>query len=283
MNNPSDQEDLIGSWSEDKLRLLREYLERYTLIMQGQDWCRNGYHYIDAFAGTGRPRARDEERFIDGSPRIALSIKRPFHSYRFIEIEPWRIQRLQDLRAEFPSRDIRIFEEDCNEVLVKQIVPEIRYEHFNRGFVFLDPFTMNAEWPTVEQIAETRALEVFINFPVMALNRTALPNDPNTLSEAQIGRMNRFWGSTEWRDLIYVERRDLWGNIVEMKIEPTSGRRLGSLFRERLRQVFPFVTAPLVMKNSIGAPLYCLIFAGHNKTGARITQYIFQRYDRLGR
>jgi hypothetical protein len=51
---------------------------------------------------------------------------------------------------------------------------------------------MDVEWSTIEQIADTQALEIFVNFPVMALNRTVLPNDPNALTEDQVKRMNRF-------------------------------------------------------------------------------------------
>lgn len=200
-----NQDDTVGPWSEGKLELLKKYLNAYTRIMQNQSWCRNGYHYIDAFAGTGRPRARDEdeERYIDGSPRIALAIQHPFHSYTFIEKEPWRVQRLRELQKEFPDRDIRICQGDCNQVIVSEITPCIRREYFNRGLIFLDPFSMNTEWSTLEQIAETRALEVYLNFPVMALNRTALLNDPDALTDTQVQRMNRFWGSIEWRGDIY--------------------------------------------------------------------------------
>jgi three-Cys-motif partner protein len=277
-----NQNDIIGPWSEDKLQLLKKYLHAYTVIMQGQTWCRNGYHYIDAFAGTGKPRARDEERYIDGSPRVALTIQHPFHSYTFIEKTPWRVQRLRKLEDEFLDRDIRIREGDCNHIITTEITPRIRYEQFNRGLIFLDPFGMNIEWSTIEQIAETRALEIFINFPAMALNRAVLPNDPNALTEAQIERMNRFWGSTEWRGDIYEEVPTLFGP-VEMKIRRTTGQRLGRLFKKRLGEVFTHITDPLVMTNSRNAPLYCLMFAGHNLTGAKIVRDIFQRYQRLGR
>jgi three-Cys-motif partner protein len=279
---PVNQNDIIGPWSEDKLQLLRKYLHAYTVIMQGQSWCRNGYHYIDAFAGTGKPRARDEERYIDGSPRIALTIQHPFHSYTYIEKTLWRVQRLRELEGEFPDRDIRIREGDCNRIITTEITPHIRYERFNRGLIFLDPFGMDTEWSTIEQIAETRALEIFMNFPVMALNRTVLPNDPNALTEAQIEQMNRFWGTTEWRGEIYEEVPTLFGP-VEMKIRRTTGQRLGQLFKKRLEEVFSHVTDPLVMTNSRNAPLYCLIFAGHKPTGAKIVRDIFQRYQRLGR
>lgn len=210
------------------------------------------------------------------------TFQHPFHSYTFIEKTPWRIQRLRELEDEFPDRDIRICEGDCNRIITTEITPRIRYKRFNRGLIFLDPFGMNTEWSTIEQIAETRALEIFMNFPVMALNRTVLPNDPNALTEAQIERMNRFWGSTAWRDDIYEEVQTLFGP-VEMKIRRTTGQWLGRLFKKRLEEVFPHVIDPLVMTNSRNVPLYCLIFAGHKPTGAKIIRDIFQRYEQLGR
>lgn len=275
------QEDVVGPWSEDKLMLLRKYLGAYTLIMQGQKWCQNGYHYIDAFAGTSRPRARDEQRYIDGSPRVALTIRYPFKSYTFIERKPWRVQQLEDLRVEFPDRDIRIREGDCNTIITTEVTPSIRYDRYNRGLIFLDPFGMEVEWSSIQEIADTRALEVFVNFPVMALNRSVLSNDPNALTEVQIERMNRFWGSPDWRGDIYEEVPTLFGP-VEVKIRRTTGERLGQLFRHRLAEVFPCVTDPLLMTNSRNAPLYCLILAGHNATGAKIVDDIFTGYKRLG-
>lgn len=230
---------------------------------------------------TGKPRTRDEQRYIDGSPRVALTIQHPFHSYTFIEKTPWRVQRLRDLQREFPERNIHIYEGDCNQVITDEVIPRVRYEQFNRGFIFLDPFGMEIEWSTIEQIADTRAIEIFLNFPVMALNRTVLPNNPFTLTDAQIERMNRFWGSAEWRGDIYEEVPTLFGP-VEMKVHRTTGRRLGHLFRHRLQEIFPCVTTPLVMTNSRNAPIYCLMLASHKDTGAKIMGNIFEGYQRLG-
>ncbi len=271
--------DRIGKWSEDKLDLLGKYLNAYTRIMKGQEWCKNGYYYIDAFAGTGRPMAKDEERFIDGSPRVALKIEYPFKSYIFIEKKDWRVEKLRKLRVEFPNMDIQIRHGDCNTVIIDEIVPKIRYENFNRGIVFLDPFGMNIEWHIIESIADTRALEMFLNFPVLAINRNVLRNDPYKLSKRQIERMNRFWGSPDWKDDIYQEVPDLFGTRVE-KI-PQTAKGLGLKFQQRLEEVFPEVTFPVVMRNSKGTPLYCLIFAGHNPIGKKIAESIFRRFETL--
>ena len=96
VNGPVDE---VGRWALCKLRFLQNYLGAYTTIMKEQNrWCR-GYHYVDANAGSGRPKLRDEEVYIDGSPRVALSITHPFTSYTFIDLVPWRLQRLEALRG----------------------------------------------------------------------------------------------------------------------------------------------------------------------------------------
>jgi three-Cys-motif partner protein len=275
-----DRVNEIGRWSEDKLSLLGKYLDAYTKIMKGQTWCRNGYHYIDAFAGTGRPKAKDEERYIDGSPRVALKVSDPFRSYIFIEKEDWRVDKLKRLQDEFPKYNIEIKQGDCNTTIVNEIATEIRFQNFNRGIIFLDPFGMDIEWQTIERIADTGALEIFLNFPVMAINRSVLMKQAYKLKPEQIERMNLFWGSPDWRADLYEEVPTLFGS--EIKKIPQTGKSLGKLYTSRLKEVFPEVSEPLVMTNSRNAPLYCLIFAGHEKVGKKIVQDIFALYERLG-
>lgn len=274
--------DPIGSWSVQKLELLGEYLERRRLIMKDQAWCRDGDHYIDAFAGSGRPvlHGVEELHYINGSPRVALGLENPFTSYTFIEMEPWRVERLNLLKAEFSDRKIAVVQGDCNDVLVQQVAPRIRREYFNRGFVFLDPFGINLAWKSIQAIAETRAIEMFLNFPTMGLNRAALHNDPDTLDNEKIEKMNLIWGAEDWRNEIYERRPGLWGEH-EVKIATTRAEWLARLFIERrLSKVFEHVSEPIPMYNSRGIPIYCLIFAGHNAVGAKIASHILSRHPR---
>jgi len=92
------REDTIGPWSRDKLNLLGKYLQAYVTIFKNQEWCR-GYYYIDAFACSVKLRLRDADaqEYIDGSPLVALKLDPPFSGYFFVEISPWRVERLQEL------------------------------------------------------------------------------------------------------------------------------------------------------------------------------------------
>jgi three-Cys-motif partner protein len=270
--------DTVGPWSEHvKLDLNRRYLPAYMQVMARQrDWCTGGVHYVDAFAGSGQPLARGEDRRIDGSPVIAMSLDQPFDSYTFIEREPWRAARLRELCAQFPHLDTRVIEDDCNPVITNQLTPVIRWEHHARGFAFLDPFGMHLNYATIEAISETQAIEVVLNLPTMAINRNGLPNDPRKLTSSHFERMDSIWGDRSWFGLVYEERPGLWGAEL-VKASRTSTERLGRLFKEhRLDRLFEFVGEPLVVRSSTGQPIYCLIYASPSRTGAKIAADVFR-------
>jgi len=97
------------------------------------------------------------------------------------------------------------------------------------------------------------------------------------LSKKQIERMDRFWGSTDWRNDIYQEVTDLLGTHIE-KIKQT-GKDLGLLFQKRLEQFFQHVTFPIVMKNSKEAPLNPAVWNEGRRT--RIRAELDAYYARL--
>jgi three-Cys-motif partner protein len=271
--------DTVGPWSEHiKLDINRLYLPAYMRVMEPQrHWCTGGIHYIDAFAGSGQPIARGEDRLIDGSPVIAMSLPQPFDSYTFIEQEPWRAERLRAVCARFPDLNTRVIEGDCNSVIVNQVTPVVRREHKARGFAFLDPFAMHLDYATIAAIADTQAIEVVLNLPTMAMNRNGLPNDPRKLTPSHYRRMDGLWGDRSWFDLIYQERQGLWGAQL-VKAGRSGAERLGRLFKEhRLDPIFDFVGEPLVVPNSSGIPIYCLIHASPNKTGSMIASDVFRK------
>ena len=272
------REDTIGSWSVDKLSLLQKYLEAYVKVLRNQSWCR-GYEYIDGFAGTGKPKTRDEQRYVDGSPRVALGLPAPFTKYHFVESSNWRIKKLESMREEFADRQIEIYPGDCNDVLRTNIVPSLSRETYKRAIAFLDPFGMALEWRTLEDVSRTSTIEVFINFPVMAINRNVRLRRQEDISPAMRARMDMLWG-TDWTAEVYEEEQTLFGPVtVRMK---QSGKELGRRFQKRLNEIFPHCTVPVLMTNSNNAPLYCLIFAGHNPTGAKIANDIFGKFLKMG-
>ncbi len=139
----SEGEDIIGRWSEEKLELLTKYLKAYSDIMnkQKQEWLR-AYYYIDAFAGSVQPKAKDEERYIDGSPLRALRTQPRFDGYWFIDVSQQRIERLERLREEFNYYSIRIRQGDCNEILRNEVIPQITWSSKQRATSRLSIITL---------------------------------------------------------------------------------------------------------------------------------------------
>ncbi|MBW4613558.1 MAG: three-Cys-motif partner protein TcmP [Desmonostoc vinosum HA7617-LM4] len=280
----NEGEDIIGRWSEEKLDLLAKYLKAYSVIMneQKKSWLR-AYYYVDAFAGSIRPRAKeDEQRYIDGSPLRALQTEPKFDAYWFIDISPRRIERVQELRQEFPDCAIEIRQGNSNKVLCDEIVPRIPYTSKTRAFVFLDPYGLQIDWETVKELANTKTCDIFINFSLMGVTRL-LPRDQPPESEI-IEQLSKVMGSTNWIDQIYqppVQLSLFADQEPALSRETIRSEWLASLYAQQLRSLFPHVSKPVLMKNSTNSVLYALCLASHNPTAAKITNDIFARYERL--
>lgn len=292
-------ESVVGPWARDKLERLRKYLHAYTVIMKGQPWCR-GYHYIDAFAGPGeheirqrKPKLRsdaqqalltvssfggeqeEQRQFLDGSPRVALDLEFPFTNYIFIECSKARVSALEQLKAEYGARRrIYIRKEDCTKYLRDKVAnnPKLDWKT-NRAIVFLDPFGMQVGWQTIADLAATKAIEIFLNFPVgMAIQRLLL-KQPDKFTVAQRRRLDDYFGSCEWFDVLYTRHKSLFADELQDKIN-ASGVALLKWYRDRLRTAFPHISKAALIRNTRGGHLYYLLLASHNSTGVKIANEI---------
>ncbi len=283
----NEGEDIIGRWSEEKLDLLAKYLKAYSVIMneQKKSWLKD-YYYIDAFAGSVRPRAKeDEQRYINGSPIRALQTEPKFDGYWFVDVNPQRVERVRKLREDFPNQIIETYQGDCNDILYNEIIPKIPYSSKKRAFVFLDPYGLQVDWETVKELANTKTCDIFVNFSVMGVTRL-LPREQNPDLEV-VRQINKVMGNTEWITQIYKEspvtQLDLFGNLSEPTLSRDTIRAewLASLYTEQLRLLFPHVSRPVLMRNSTNSVLYALCLASHNQTAIKITNELFNRYERL--
>ncbi len=160
----------------------------------------------------------------------------------------------------------------------EQILPQMPYESKKRGIAFIDPFGMQFEWQTMENLAAIRTVEIVLNFPVMAINRGFLRKNPQMISEAAKSRLEQFWGTADWMVDFYEDEQTLFG--PEKVKRQLSGKEVGHVFKKRLEEIFPHCSNPILMANSKNAPLYCLIFAGHNSTGKKIAEDIFIKQEK---
>lgn len=268
--------DQIGFWSEIKLEIIKKYACAYTSIMKNQSWCK-GYVYIDAFAGAGKHISRRTGEMVPGSPLNALEVKPPFTEYFFIDLAEERADVFIELARE--NSNIHPYHGDCNEVLVKDIFPMLGYDTFKRALCILDPYGLHLKWETIKKAAELATIDIFINFPIMDMNRNVLFADFDKADPEDIKRMNDFWGDESWKDILYKEQKTLFGETEYIRIE--NYRTLAKEFRKRLIESgFNDVPEPILMTNVKNGPLYYLYFASQKDVANNIVKDIFKKYEK---
>ncbi len=271
-----------GPWTQQKLQVLSKYLRAYRKIFETNERARFfKISYVDAFAGTGvipRPElglfagfpelAEAEEEFRKGSAHRALELVPPFHHYVFIEKDAGKCKELKVLREEFPDKDVRIINDDANDALLKWCTEfDTKRE---RAVVFLDPFGASVDWKTIEAIARTEAVDLWILFPHGAINRM-LVNERKP-PKGWADRLTQIFGTVEWEKEFYSS--NFWPSILEpgIKVEQiykiADRMQITKFFIARLRSIFAGVAEPGFLYNSKGL-LFVLLFAAGNPKGAK--------------
>jgi three-Cys-motif partner protein len=273
--------DEIGPWTSIKLDIIEKYAAAYSTVLS-----KTGlrYSYIDAFAGPGQYVRRGTEELVPGSTSRALDVRPPFNDYHFIDLENVRLARLQAATIDRP--DVHVYHGDANDVLIGRVLPQVRYSDYRRGLCLLDPYNIGIDYETILALAAARSVEVFINFMIMDVNRNAARKVQGTANQSEVLRMDRAWGSDSWQTQFYdapLIQMDLFGNPMPRR-KSVNNDDIAAAYRQRLRDAgFSHVIPPLPLRNSTGATLYYLFFAGNNSTGATIAADVFKPYRIGGR
>lgn len=275
-----------GDWTSTKLDVLARYLASYTTALKDTPFRKA---YIDAFAGTGYRTLRSSDvdpspsgilfpdlaeaapqELLDGSARLALKVTPRFDRYIFIERHAQRCSELEALREEFPdlAEHITISHGDANQS-IRDICEKNWSAH--RAVLFLDPYGMQVEWETIAAIASTKAIDLWVLFPLgIGVNR--LLTKSGNIPPAWRKRLDTLLGTTDWHDEFYRPDSDqtLFPADEERVVKATM-ETIGRYFIDRLKTAFAGVAeAPGVLRNSANCPLYLLCFAAANEKGAPI-------------
>jgi three-Cys-motif partner protein len=269
------QFDEIGYWSELKLEIVKKYAKAYSTILASQA----GLHhvYVDGFSGAGTHISRATGEFVKGSPLNALEVQPPFEEYFLVDLDGDKVSALRAAVGLQPN--VYIVHGDCNEVLLQQVLPRIRYEDFRRGLCLLDPYGLHLDWDVIRAAGEMKTIDLFLNFPIMDMNRNALWREPEKVGPEQVARMTAFWGDESWRLVVYKPAAQL-GLFAAPRLEKQENEEVADAFRRRLRDVAGFaeVPEPLPMRNSKGAVVYYLFFASQRPVALKIIKDIFDDY-----
>jgi three-Cys-motif partner protein len=273
-----------GFWTQAKLSILKEYLDRFLQASGGQ----SERVYLDGFAGEGAGRDRlTQEEFL-GSARIAIEAggDRGFTKLRFFELDADRAARLENqLRQEYPGRDIKVEPGDCN-TAIPDALGELRELKWAPTFAFLDPDGMELAWGTLVSLADHKRgyrsgqsekpeykAELWMLFPSAGLPRT-LALDGAKLSPEDEARATRLFGCENWKAIYDARARD------DISAE-TAREEYVNLMRWRLEKELGYrYTHAFEVKNTTGVPVYHMIFATDNDAGTRIMEAVYAQAAR---
>ncbi|MCF8178701.1 MAG: three-Cys-motif partner protein TcmP [Sulfuritalea sp.] len=279
-------------WTESKLAALENYLKAYRLIFTKNPGAQHlRTIYVDAFAGTGsrveglqstentnqsalfddEPAMSLPDEYRRGSARIALELESPFDEYIFVDKNPDHVSELKRMiDTDFPNlaSRCRVWREDGCEILRELCTHRVWKNQ--RAVVFLDPYGMNVEWQVLEWVANTRAIDLWLLFPLgmganRLLKRDGLPNS------GFANKLTRVFGTTDWSKFYQKPATgDLFADSPAAQFKQTSFEDIGNFYLTRLSTIFSGVAPRTkVLTNSRGNPMYLLVFASGNPKGAK--------------
>ena len=253
-----------GQWTQDKLDILRRYLDAYTTALKANavfasyTWMR--------LPGRGRglrpqdtiPRTMGNSESSTKARQVALEIQdKPFDRLVFVEMDSTRSNSLREKARYYPNRDIEVINDDANQALPR-ICNDLRTN--DRAVVFLDPFATQVGWDSVNAIAQTKKVDCWILFPLMAIARMINNYEPDG-PLAGIGPGVR--GTTTGRAFIILPpscRYLAWPGA------DIGDERIAQLYRDRLVDSKELQSVQEFQE----FPMFELFFAASNPRGAPI-------------
>ena len=184
----------VGSWTEDKHSLVGLYDELFSTGMKNRWDLRV---YIDLYSGPGLSKVRNSNRFLWGSPMLALNVKDPFDRYVFCESDDRSILALQKrVKTQFPHADVRFVHGECD-THVEEILSHVpRGSANNRvlSFCFADPYDLSIRFSTIRAISER-----FVDFLILFALHMDAKRNLATYLDPKNRKIDDFLGLPDWR------------------------------------------------------------------------------------
>ncbi len=286
-----------GKWTREKLYIIEQYLESYSTILKYQKVRKI---YIDGFAGSGKTELKNETKIdaqeglfhnevqekpvIDGSALISL--KYNFDEYYFLEIDPDRIETLKrNIVSSYPEKmsKVHFLLGDSNEKLYELMGKITCYD---RCLMFLDPYSLELKWNTLEQISKCGVVDLWYLFPINSLSRL-LPKDGKVDSRNK-QLITDILGTSNWEYTLYTEnlQMNIFGEIEYDRIE---WDEFVNFIIKRFGELFHYVSpdTKILRNTKKQAPMFLLCFMMTNPSpkavaaASRVVQSIITKTEKI--
>jgi len=185
----------VGGWAETKYRLLALYDELFSTGMKNK-WEKRVY--IDLYAGSGHSRVPGSNKFLKGSPLIALTVSHPFDKYIFCEGRPDLLDALRvRVKRLHLEADVEFVQGNCDyeieEILAK--IPKAADGSKVLSLCVVDPFDFGLKFETLRRLSS-----VFVDFVVLlAIGMDANRNYDHYV-DGNSTKIDEALGNTDWRE-----------------------------------------------------------------------------------
>jgi three-Cys-motif partner protein len=286
VNEPSGEWG--GPWTEKKLEAFSKYVWSYLTIMKKFPFWET--IYFDGFAGSGtrnkqsKPElmqqlniTQEEERTYKGAAERVLGFEElSFDFYYFIDKNESSLKKLEArLKEQFEEKKIIYRSGDANDQII-ELAKALKTQKY-AALVFLDPFGMQIDWSSIEELKDTRS-DVWILIPTgVIVNRLLDRNGKLQFSK----KLQSFFGLPieEIKEHFYKEQvvQTLFGEdeIITKVSKPI--QRIAKLYAEKMNSIWKYVTdEPLILRNRNGSPIFHFVFASNNPNALKIAKQIIQ-------
>ena len=279
-----------GPWTEKKLDAFSKYVRSYLTIMNKNDYWET--IYFDGFAGSGTKGehkktdlykqlklTEEDERTYKGAAERVLDLKDDlnFDYYYFIDKDAKSLEELQErLEKSFSNRKMVFRSNDSNEELYK-LSKALKSKKY-AALIFLDPFGMQIDWQSIEQLKDTRSdvwilvsTGVIVNRMLDKAGKLKFSKKLETFFGMTIGEIKEYFYRIQKVQTLFGEEE-----IITKISEPIEN--IARLYIERMKTIWDYVTEePLVLRNNNGVPIFHFVFASNNKSAKQIAKQIIQK------
>ena len=136
--------------------------------------------------------------------------------------------------------------------------------------LFLDPYWMRVDWTTIEAVAKTKAIDLWVLFP-LGIPVSRLLTKSGDIRKLCLKRLDPLFGTKDWCDEFYDKHppTDFFGK-EQKRVVKAPMEAVGRYYNDRLNGIFAgVVDEPRVLWGSGNKPkpLYLLCFAVGNEKG----------------
>ena len=295
-----------GPWTEQKLDCFESYVKAYLTIMNVQ---RDKYNwkliYFDGFAGCGSrtftecdqedtskelleifesENCADTQKELNvyaGAAERVVRLEqdmRGFDFYYFVDTNENNLTKLNLKLAQYNIQGRLAYRHDNANNQAKLLADAMAKNPKLKTLCFLDPFGMNINWETIQQLAG-KSIDLWILVPIGTIVNRLVKVDGTLMYPS---KMESFFGlhrnEIQKRMQVVETEQTLFGE--ERKIHKVNDAisKLANLYCEQLGTLFDYVTnEPLVLYNSNHLPIFHFVCASNNKTAIRIAKQIIDK------